>query len=248
MLRTVVCDDEELSLELMCELLGETGQVDVIAACRSVERAIAEINATGPDLIIFDIEMPGLSGVEAASQITVHPRPLLAFATAHPEYALEAFEIDAIDYILKPFDAPRVARFVEKAFRMKSLIRRADDDGEGTAPVGADTPEMLKVRESGRVTLIPYADVIWIEAAGDYSLIHTPRQEVAIRMPIKRLEADLPPEKFVRVHRSAIVGIAHVQQVQLLAKGDGVLDLSSGTQVKSSRNYRGALEAAISRL
>ena len=126
MLKTIVCDDEAPAVELMEGMLRDTGQVAIEGTYLSVREAIDRINQGGIDLAVLDIEMPELSGVEASTQITADPKPLIVFATAHPEYAVEAFGIDAIDYILKPFDQVRVEKAVEKAARMHRLIAESE--------------------------------------------------------------------------------------------------------------------------
>ena len=247
MLKTVVCDDERPALDLMSEMLLATGAVDVVAACQSIEDALEVINGQTVDLAVFDIEMPGLSGVEAYRLITAEPKPLLVFATAHPEYAVEAFGIDAIDYILKPFDADRVQKAVEKARRLRTLISETEAaiPKEEIDPLPGDPVGVLKVRDSGRVHFIAHRDVIWIEAAGDYSLIHTSEREAAIRVPIKVLEARLPPDLFVRVHRSAIVSTAHIHEIQTLPKGEAQITLTNDVVVKASRSFRDAVEGLV---
>jgi len=126
MLRTIVCDDEAPALELIEGMLRDTGEVAIEGAYLSVLDAIERINAGGIDLAVLDVEMPILSGVEASEQITVDPKPLIVFATAHPEYAVEAFGLDAIDYVLKPFDRHRIAKAVEKAIRFRQLIEQSE--------------------------------------------------------------------------------------------------------------------------
>lgn len=243
MLRTVVCDDEHPALELMSELLVETGHVEIIAACRTPLEAIANINAGGVDLAVMDVEMPGMSGVDAFGQITVSPKPLLLFATAHPEYAVEAFGIDAIDYILKPFDRLRVQKAVDRALRFHRLIAESEREGEADLSAARDggPQQALRIRDGGRIFVIPHAEVIWIEAAGDYSLIHTVNREAVIRKTISSLEAELPEDRFVRVHRSAIICRDHVKEVRLLSKGEAILTLTGDASVRSSRSFKAAV-------
>lgn len=250
MIRTVVCDDEAPALELIETMLRETGLVTVEGAYRSVHEAIARINAGGIDLAVLDVEMPELSGVHASAHITADPKPLLVFATAHPEYAVEAFGIDAIDYILKPFDGQRVLKAVEKAVRMRRLI--SETEGEvsraAEAPAPPETPGMLRIGDAGRYYFIPASDVIWIEAAGDYSLLHTASREAAIRRAIKNLESELPADKFVRVHRSVIVAVTHIREIRMLQKGEAQITLTNDVSVRTSRTYRDAVQALIAGL
>lgn len=239
-LKTVVCDDEAPALELLSSLLEETGEVEIVMACQSVREALRVINNGGIDLAVFDVEMPELSGVEAFGQVTIEPRPLVVFATAHPEYAVEAFGVDAIDYIMKPLDCDRVSRAIEKAVRLNRLVVERQ---RGKPPAASDEPPsdpdgVLKIKDAGQFYFIPHAEIIWIEAAGDYSIVHMPDREVTIRVAVKTLEAELPQTLFARVHRSAIVSIPEIRQVSFLAKGEALIRLSNDALVRTSRSYR----------
>jgi two-component system LytT family response regulator len=251
MLRTVICDDEPPALELMRSLLAATGRVEVVAALQNVEEALGVIARGGVELAVFDIEMPGLTGVEAYRRIEVEPKPLLIFATAHSEYAVEAFDVDAIDFVLKPFDAERVGRAVEKAVRLNGAIGakgRALATLEPAAASQSAELSSLSVRDGGRTYRLRYEEVSWIEAAGDYCLLHTEDREYAVRRPMNRLESELPPDLFVRVHRSAIVSMAWVREIRPLTKGEALIVLKSGAEVKSSRTYRGGVRALLGRM
>lgn len=244
MLKTVVCDDELPALDLMSSLLEETGEVSIAAACQSVREAIDIINRGGVDLVVFDIEMPELSGVDAYAEITVQPRPLVFFATAHPEYALDAFGVDAIDYVLKPFDFERVKRAVDKAVRLKRLIVEREKGAPISAPETPDPDQigLLKIKDAGKSYFMPHKDIIWVEAAGDYSVLHVPGREITVRIPLKTLEEGLPGPLFVRIHRSAIISTAHIREITHLPKGEAQILLSEQASVRASRSYRAVVE------
>ncbi len=244
-LTTVVCDDEAPALELMSDLLTETGAVSIAASCRSVRDSLEIINKGGVDLVVYDIEMPGLSGVEAYERITASPRPLVVFATAHPQYAVDAFDVDAIDYILKPVNLERVRRAVEKAIRLRRLIHERERGAPIAAPetAPADMSGVLRIRDAGKYYFIPHKDIIWVEAAGDYSLLHMTDRELTVRLPLKALEADLPRLLFVRVHRSAIVSRAHIREIRLLPKGEALISVERNVSVRTSRSYRDVVQA-----
>lgn len=247
MLKTLVCDDELPALELLTEMLEDTVAVEIVAAYLSVNDAVRRINEGGIDLAFLDVEMPDLTGVEAAQLIRVEPKPLLVFATAHPEYAVDAFGIDAIDYILKPFDQARVRRSVEKAVRLKRIIVEgvastlpaAEDEDRG------DATDTLKIRDAGRFYIIPHDDIVWIEAAGDYSLIHRSDGEVAIRRTITSLDSELPQTRFRRVHRSCIISIDHIEEIRRLSKGEANILLRGDVVVKASRSFRDVIDQLI---
>lgn len=244
MLKTVVCDDEPPALELMASLLVDTHKVEIVAACQSVREALAVINQGGVDLVVFDIEMPDLSGVDAFGQVAVEPRPLVVFATAHSEYAVEAFGVDAIDYILKPFNSARVKKAVDKAARLSRLVRERQEGApiEASQTPPADLSGVLKIKDAGKSFFIPYRDIIWIEAAGDYSILHMAGREITVRVAIKALEAELPDKLFVRVHRSSIIALASIREVDHLPKGEAQVLLSDGSTVRTSRSYRDVVQ------
>lgn len=222
-------------------MLTATDAVNVIAACQSPAEALDIINRGGIDLVVMDIDMPGLSGVDAARQITVEPKPLLVFATAHPEYAVDAFGIDAIDYILKPVAPDRIQHAVEKAERLHGLIQRARGE-EAVRPSSnrgeVEGPDMLHLRDGNRMYAVPLAHIVRIEAGGDYSLIHAGGAEIVVRRTLTSLQNDLPSPPFVRVHRSYIIASTHVREVRRLAKGECEIRLDDGSLVRSSRKYR----------
>ena len=246
MLRTIICDDEAPALELMEAMLRDTGAVSIEGAFLSAREAVARINQGGIDLAILDIEMPELSGVEATAAISADPKPFLVFATAHPEYAVEAFGIDAIDYILKPLDPRRVGKAVEKAERLHRLVSESELETRSEADDRrADQLAMLKIRDAGRYYFIPQDDVIWIEAAGDYSLLHTASKEAAVRRAIKLLEDELPGDAFMRVHRSAIVAVQHIREIRLLQKGEAQIILTGDVTVRTSRSYKDVIQGLV---
>ncbi len=248
MLKTVVCDDELPALELMESLVRDTGEVEIVLATQSILEALDLINQGQADLIIFDIDMPSLTGVEAVQKITVQPKPLLIFTTAHPEYAVDAFDVDAIDYVLKPLTPDRVRLAIAKAKRMHALIaasETATGEDELVEDHADSGPEVLKVKDLGNVYFVPYGEVTSIEAAGDYSLVHTAERDYAMRKAIRTLEKDLPSSQFIRVHRSTIVAAQHVREVRTLPKGEASIILSSGKSIKASRSYREAVRRLI---
>lgn len=243
MLRTLICDDEPPALELLAELLSETGNAQIVHACSSAREALAAINRGGIDLVVLDIEMPELNGVDVYSLIEADPKPLVIFATAHPEYAVEAFGADAIDYLLKPLESERVNKAVTKAARLHRMImsHALGEEWQTSPPAQQDNAEVLKIVDAGRYLFIPYNDLIWIEAAGDYALLHKAKQEIAIRKTLASLEAELPSGRFLRVHRSAIIATGHMREIRLLPKGGAEIEMANGLKIRASRSHRSAI-------
>jgi two-component system, LytTR family, response regulator len=249
MLKTLVCDDEQPALELVSGILGEIGSVELVAACQSAREALDIINRGGIELAFFDIEMPELKGVDAARAISVEPRPLIVFATAHADYAIEAFGVDAIDYVLKPFDRQRIIQSVRKAERLHGVIRQgiAEPAVQQLTPQQVGLTEALRIVDAGRLHVIAFDDIVWIEAAGDYSLVHRAAGDLAVRRTISSLEDDLPTGRFRRVHRSSIVSLAHIREIRRLSRGEGEIVLSNGAIVRASRSHRDVISALLNR-
>jgi len=248
MMKTLLCDDEGPARELLADILNSAKSVELIAVCSSAKEALRIINRGGVDLVFFDIEMPEMSGVEAARKLTVEHRPLIVFATAHADYAIDAFGIDAIDYILKPIDPDRVLKAVEKANRLHHLIDKTRGES-GLAAEGlksAPTDEALRVFDAGRLFVIPYKEIVWVEAAGDYSLIHRLEGETAIRRTLSSVIRELPGNRFKRVHRSAIVSVSHITEIKRLAKGEAELTLNGEVMLRASRTYRTVIDELMS--
>ncbi len=248
MLRTLLCDDEGPARGLLSDILRDIAGVELVSACSSAPEALEIINRGGIDLAFFDVEMPALSGVEAARNFTIDPRPLVVFTTAYPDYAIDAFGIDAIDYILKPLDHERVCRAVQKAERLHRLIGETRD-ALAKPMRRSDTPatdDVLRVLDAGRLFVIPYREVVWIEAAGDYSLIHRLDGEIAIRRTLSSLVRELPKGRFRRIHRSAIISLAQIREIRRLAKGEAEITLIGGVVLRASRTYRDVIDMLLS--
>ena len=228
-------------------MLLATGKVEVLACHLTAKEAVEHIERGGVDLAVFDIEMPELTGVNAVLSITTQPKPLILFATAHAEYALDAFDVDAIDYLLKPLHQERVNKAIEKAVHLNGLIR--SDIGyltnEDEISRLSNRSDVVRINDAGRHYIIPYDDIIWIEAAGDYSLIHKTDGQIVVRRTLTSLEAELSPTSFQRVHRSSIVSNHHVTEVRWLPKGDSEIIVSGGTVIKASRRHKKAVEAIL---
>ena len=247
MLRAIICDDEQPAIDLIADFLEQSDQVELVAKCQSAAEALTVIERGGVDLVFFDVEMPELTGVAAAAQIGVEPKPLLVFVTAHPEYAVEAFGIDAIDYVLKPIRRDRLLKSVDKAVRMTRLIQesreRTEPDEQLNYPQESD--DVIKIQDAGSFHFLSLKDILWIEAAGDYSLLHKTGAEIAVRRTISSLEGELPSNRFLRIHRSAIISVDHISEIRRLAKGEAEIKMGAGAWVKSSRSYRDVIAGLI---
>jgi two-component system LytT family response regulator len=249
-LRTIIVDDEPLALELMRDLLERIGGTEIVAECRNGREAIKAIDEHQPDLLFLDIHMPGLNGFDVVKALQPDTIPLIVFATAYDQFALEAFEVHAVDYILKPLDLERLRQAIERARERfaadsllqgdakASLIDAIDSiETEGGSEPAADLDDQLIVRDSGVVHFVDQEHIDWIDAAGDYMCIHVAGETIVARTTMKELLEKLDQSVFVRIHRSTVVNVDHIDRLEPLAKGEAMLHLQQGKALKVSRSF-----------
>ena len=250
-MRVVVADDEPLARRRMLRLLRDhDDEVDVVAVCETGANAVEAIRETRPDLVFLDVQMPELDGFEVLERVGGE-LPAVVFVTAHDRYALRAFEVHALDYLLKPFDVERFNRALERGRSQVArqgeeaqaglaalLEQLARDRGPAPAPRPRRWLDWVMVKTRGRVEFVRTADIDWIEAEGNYVRLHAGKKGWLVREKIGALEERLDPEAFLRVHRSSIVQVDRLAELHPMVAGDGILVLRDGTQVKLSRGYR----------
>jgi two-component system LytT family response regulator len=233
-LRVLIVDDEPLARRGVRARLAKQAGIEVVGECENGLAAVRAIRAQTPDLVFLDIQMPGLDGFGVVERVG-QGMPVVVFLTAHDEHALKAFDAQALDYLLKPIDDKRFARAVSSA-RRRIAERRA-----GTAYV----PARIVARDRGRVILLDADDVDWAEADGDYVRLHARGRSYLVRETMKAIETRLPHQRFVRIHRSAIVNVARVKELLPHTNREFVVVLSDGTRLKLSRGYRDRLQALL---
>ena len=246
-MRAVIVDDEPLARKSIRILLERDGDVEVAGEC-SGSGAAALIQRTHPEIVFLDVQMPDVDGFGVLDQIGPHSVPAVIFVTAYDRYALRAFEVHALDYLLKPFNDERFARALAHAkdqVRARSRGERDDRLAELLRSRSVYTQRFL-VRVRERSVVVNAADIDWIEAADYYVTLHAGGKSYLLREPIANLVKSLDPERFVRVHRSAIVNIDRVREVHPLFRGDRTLMLADGTRVKLSRSRREEFERLFS--
>ncbi|MFL5537550.1 MAG: LytR/AlgR family response regulator transcription factor [Longimicrobiaceae bacterium] len=250
-MRVVVADDEPLARRRMLRLLRDhDDEVDVVAVCETGAHAVEAIRETRPDLVFLDVQMPELDGFEVLERVGGE-LPAVVFVTAHDRYALRAFEVHALDYLLKPFDVERFNQALERG--RCQVARQGEDAQTGLAalleqlarergPAPSPRPrrwlDWVMVKTRGRVEFVRTADIDWIEAEGNYVRLHAGKKAWLVREKIGALEERLDPDAFLRVHRSSIVQVDRMAELHPMVAGDGILVLRDGTQVKLSRGYR----------
>ena len=235
-IRALVVDDEPVARARMLSLLREEVDIEIVGECGDGPEAMSAIDETAPDLVFLDVQMPKMNGLELAHSLGRARKPAVVFVTAYDEYALRAFEIHALDYLLKPFSRERF-----KAALTHARQQLANQSTERHAP------DRIIVRSTGRIYFVRTADIDWCEAAGNYVRLHVGAQSHLVRGTMGNLEAHLDLARFVRVHRSTIVNIDRIQELRSSFAGEYVIVLRDGTQVTLSRGYRDGLQARLGR-
>ena len=237
-IRTLVADDEPIARARMLSLLRDEPDIEVIGECATGPQAISAIERTSPDLVFLDIQMPQIDGLTLARTLG-HAMPAVVFVTAYDEYALGAFEVHALDYVLKPYSAER----------FKSALVHAREHLSARRATGAQAPierrDRLVIKSSGRIYFIRTRDVDWCEAAGNYVRLHVGPQTHLVRGTMAHIEAQLDHAQFVRIHRSTIVNVDRIQELHSSFGGEYVVLLHDKTRLTLSRGYREGLQAKL---
>ena len=247
-LRVLIVDDEEIARQRIRRLLARESEVDVIGEASDGAQAVESIRSLTPDLVFLDVQMPEVDGFEVLERLRPDPVPAVVFVTAHDDYAVRAFEVHAVDYLRKPFDA---VRFKEAFSRARRRVAGADVEERSRkldallAQVESHPPksrERLMVRSDGRLYFVRIDDIDWVEAAGNYVKLHVGRDTHLMRETMAGIEKMLDPSRFLRIHRSAIVNLDRVREMQPWFSGEYTVILRDGTQLRLSRVYRDRLE------
>ena len=248
MIRTIIVDDEELARRGIRKRLSRHSDFQVVAECSTAREAAQAINRELPDLVFLDVQLPGRSGIDLLSDISVKRFPHVIFVTAHDQYAIKAFEVHALDYLLKPIDDERFTSAVHRAREAihadgnLDVTRRIANALEAIQHRSGSAPsDRLVIRSGGRVVFARYSEIDWVEAAGDYVTVHCGPKSWLMRETMSAMERQLKSRGFVRIHRSAIVRIQAVSEMRALDNGEYRVSLRCGTELRLSRNYRDAL-------
>jgi two-component system, LytTR family, response regulator len=248
-IRTVIVDDEPWARTRIATLLSSEEDFEVVAACASGDEAISAVTTLAPHVVFLDVQMPGLDGFEVVDAVGVEAMPIVVFATAHDDYALKAFEAQALDYLLKPFDEERFRRTVRRVRREVESHAKPDKSLERlmqTLRGERRYLQRLTVQAAGRVTFLKSLDIDWLEASGNYVTLHVGRDTHLLRDSLTALEEKLDPNQFIRVHRSAIVNIERIKELAPWVRGEQALILRDGTQLTIGRAFRTRLTSLIS--
>jgi two-component system, LytTR family, response regulator len=246
MLKILIVDDEPLARRGVRVCLRKVQDAEVIGECSSGQEALQQIRELRPDLVFLDIHMPGMTGLDVAYQLDEPVVPLIIFLTAYDEFALKAFAVHAVDYILKPIHDGRFMEALKRARRrihdrqageMMANIRRLFHDRE-QSPARGVYIDKIAAKTGNRTFYVPVDDIEWVEASGDYISLHVGSRTHLIRETLDGLERQIDPAKFVRIHRSTIVARRQIKQLRSLPTRDASVLLFNGTELRASRRYR----------
>jgi two-component system, LytTR family, response regulator len=226
--RALIVDDEPLARTRLQRLLRARADVEVVGSAANADAAVEKITELAPDLIFLDIQMPGLGGFDVLRQVGGSGRPFVIFTTAHAQYAVRAFEVHALDYLLKPFDEERLNASLDRALPMIG---------------GSEWTERFIVKSAGRIMFLRADEIAWIAAADNYVYLHVNGGSHLVRDSLKAMEKKLDPERFARVHRSAIVNLSSIAELMPLDHGDYEVTLRDGTRLTATRRFSPRLRA-----
>ncbi|MFV8816444.1 LytR/AlgR family response regulator transcription factor [Haliea sp. E17] len=265
-LNAIIVDDEALARRGLSLRLQHIPGVDVVAECANGQEALAAIATYSPDLVFLDIQMPGINGFDVIRQLQSDNMPMVIFVTAFDQYAVEAFKVHAVDYVLKPIDDDRLHEAIDRA---RALQQQEDSERSkqrlvelmmGMTGASASTiddmvqaetaprkwPEKLVIKDGSDIHLVQCSDIQWVDAAGDYMCIHATGTTHIMRITMKELEAMLNPSKFLRIHRSTLVNMNAITGAHTLGNGEFMLSLAGEVQLKVSRGFSDRVRELLS--
>jgi two-component system LytT family response regulator len=241
-LKVLLVDDEDLARQRLRTLLSRRDEFEIAGECGTGSEAVKAIRASRPDLVLLDVQMPDLDGFDVISEIGAANMPAVIFTTAFDEYAIEAFEVGAVDYLLKPVEEERFNRTLDRAARR---IRESEESGTAAQLSSlmrklsslSGTADRFAVKVSGKILFLDPAEIYWIQARDDIARVHLADSAYDVREPLSRIETRLP-SSFLRVHRSVIVNTSHIRAAQPFDQGDQMLILRNGKRITTGRSYR----------
>jgi two-component system, LytTR family, response regulator len=249
-IRALIADDEALARKFIRRMLRDDHDVEIVGECSNGKEAVAMIRKQNPDLVFLDVQMPEMDGFAVLESIGVERLPEIIFTTAYEQYAIRAFELHALDYLLKPFDQ---ARFKDAIKHAKERFR-SERQNEGRTQMSAllesiknksQYLDRLMIKASGRITFLSTDEINWIEADDKYVHLHTGKISPMVRQTLSAMETQLDPKKFRRIHRSIIVNVERIKELQPLFNGEYSVTLEDGTKLTLSRTYKDRLFSVV---
>lgn len=245
-IRVLIVDDEPLAREGMRELLVRESDIEIVAECRDGFEALLALESAEIDLLFLDVQMPELNGFEVLAAMPSERVPAVIFVTAYDAHALRAFEVHAVDYLLKPLETERFRVALNRAreqmkWRAGQTLPKNFAELLSRLHMERKHLERVLVKTGGRLWVVKTQEIEWIEAEADYACLHVQGKKHLLRETLSALESQLDPQKFLRIHRSTIVNLDRIQALESLSHGEVVLILKDGTRLTASRNYRAKL-------
>ena len=258
-IRVLIVDDEALARDTIRLLLEDNPQFDIVGECKDGDEAVAAIRADKPDLVFLDIQMPGKNGFDVVEAVGPEAMPVVIFATAYDQYALQAFEAHALDYLLKPYDDDRFDKALDRAVKrvkeqqigalgseLMTLVEERRATREAALEPEPATPlERIMIKERDALFFVKTEDIDWIEAAGDYVSLHVGQKSHLLRESMSGMETKLDAKRFVRIHRSTIVNVERIKELRPYFHGDYIVYLKDKTELRLSRRYWNRLEQVV---
>jgi two-component system LytT family response regulator len=249
-IRTVIADDERLARQKLRLLLAQAPDIEIAADCSDGAQTLTAVHSHRPDLLFLDVRMPGLDGFQVLERIAPAEMPVVVFTTAYDQYAIKAFEASALDYLLKPFDQKRLHRTLE---RVREHVRQAQDPAAAGQLLldllrvsrPSESDGRLLIKSAGRLVFVDPEDIDWIEAAANYVKLYAGAASYLLRESIGRMTERLHPDRFVRIHRSTIINISKLRELQPCDGGEYIAVLKNGKALSCSRGYKGQIQRLI---
>lgn len=248
-MRAIIAEDEQTAREAIIGMARGRG-IDVLAACKTGAETVRSVQASRPDVLFLDVQMPGLNGFDVLRRIGQDSLPTVIFTTAYDRYAVQAFEHNAVDFLLKPFDEERFCRAVDRA---ESKVANRSAQPALLQLLAAEiqsrqNPQRLVVRSRGQLTFVKVADIDWIEARHNYLRLYISGEVHVLRKTMSDLESQLLPECFLRIHRSLIVNVDRIRHLKSCGYGEYLLEMKNGKNLPVSRSYREQLDSLIEKI
>jgi two-component system LytT family response regulator len=247
MIQAILADDEVLARQKLRKLLREEFDIEVVGECASASETIELMRTTKAELLFLDIKMPGMDGFDVIGALSSEidlPMPSIVFTTAYDQYALRAFEVHAVDYLLKPFTPERLHSAIQRV-RERAVARNSPEGPNTRNTPGPDAATRIVFKSRGRILFLPVADIRWVGAEENYVRLCTGTETHLLRETISHLEARLDPKAFLRVHRSFIVNLNYVKEVRAEQDGESVVMMTDGQKIAMSRGYKSRILESI---
>jgi len=255
-IRTIIADDEDLSRQKLRLLLSSEAGIQVVAECHNGEQTVDAVHAHKPDLLLIDIRMPDMDGFDVLAKIAEDEMPVVVFTTAYDQFAIRAFDAHALDYLLKPFERERLHQAIErtraellKSHNLNLTSRILDMLAQKTEPQAEakQADDRMVIRAGGKVVFLDVKEIDWIEAAANYVKLNAGKDSYLLREGIGSMAERLDPERFVRIHRSVIVNVRKIRELQPCDSGEYIAVLKNGKELSCSRGYRAQVQRLISK-